>query len=121
MNGDASKAPEKAGLFLKPLDEAGATEPEILPLDKYAFADAIIVVTASSRRQARGIADAASRFCHENGFEVLGMEGYDAADWILVDCGDIIVNIFLEETRNLYKLEELWSRNRRLHDKETEE
>ncbi|MBD5608179.1 MAG: ribosome silencing factor [Desulfovibrio sp.] len=119
MTNDESRS-EKAAQFLAPLEEAGAVNPEILPLEKNSFAEALIVVTATSRRQARGISDAIGRFCHENGFAVLGVEGYDTGDWILVDCDDIIVNIFLEDVRDLYKLEELWSRNRRLHDKETQ-
>lgn len=36
------------------------------------------------------------------------MEGYEAGQWILVDLNDIIVNIFLEPVRELYRLESLW-------------
>ena len=99
--------------FLVPLENAGALNPQIARLEKNSFADAIIIVTATSRRNARGIADAIRKFCRESGVKVLGVEGYDIADWILVDCNDIIINIFLEEARNLYKLEELWDRSAR--------
>ena len=36
------------------------------------------------------------------------MEGYNQAKWILIDCGDVVVHIFQEETREFYDLEGLW-------------
>ena len=116
-----SSVDDLASRFLPILEEAGTTDPEVLPLEPNSFAEALIVATASSRRQARGAADSVIRRCKENGIKTLGVEGYDAGDWILVDCGDAIINIFLEDARNLYKLEELWSRNSRLHRKEAQE
>ena len=38
-----------------------------------------------------------------------GIDGADAGDWVIVDYGDTWVHIFLPDTRNRYKLEELWS------------
>lgn len=96
-----------AAQFMAVLEEHKAVNPEILRLEA-SFTDAMILVTATSRRHAQGIADAIAKLCHEQGYELLGIEGYDHAEWILVDCNNIIVNIFLEETRDLYKLEELW-------------
>jgi len=40
---------------------------------------------------------------------VLGLEGYETSQWVLIDLGDIIVHIMQEETRSFYKLEDLWS------------
>ncbi|MEX8981684.1 ribosome silencing factor, partial [Salmonella enterica] len=39
----------------------------------------------------------------------LGVEGENAADWIVVDLGDVIVHVMQEESRRLYELEKLWS------------
>ena len=76
--------------------------------DRNAFADAMIVCSAQSVRQAQALADGLADFCHERNFEFLGMEGYNQGQWILVDLNDIIVNIFQEQSRQLYRLEDLW-------------
>ena len=39
---------------------------------------------------------------------LVGIEGLDDSEWILVDCGDVVVNIMLQETREFYDLESLW-------------
>ena len=75
-----------------------------------AFAEAMIVATAGSMRQAQALADGVAELCRERGFECLRIEGYAAAQWILVDCNDIIIHILLGPARELYRLEDLWGR-----------
>lgn len=75
-----------------------------------AFAEAMLVATAGSMRQAQALADGVAGLCRERGFECLRIEGYAAAQWILVDCNDIIVHILLGPARELYRLEDLWGR-----------
>ena len=72
------------------------------------IADRLFVLTAVSPRHARAISDAISALCHEHGYEYLRVEGYQVGEWVLVDLNDIIVSIFLENTRALYRLEDLW-------------
>lgn len=72
------------------------------------FTDALVVVTAGSARHGQSLADGIAALCHERNYEFLRMEGYEAGQWILVDLNDIIVNIFLEPVRELYRLESLW-------------
>ncbi|MDO5484152.1 MAG: ribosome silencing factor [Desulfovibrionaceae bacterium] len=74
------------------------------------FADAMLVCSAGSVRHAQSLADGVSALCHERNFEYLRMEGYEAGQWILVDLNDIIIHVFLEPVRELYRLEELWER-----------
>ena len=45
----------------------------------------------------------------EKKYEYLRMDGYTNGQWLLVDCNDVVVNIFQESTRELYNLEALWS------------
>ncbi|MBR4741907.1 MAG: ribosome silencing factor [Desulfovibrio sp.] len=74
------------------------------------FADRLFVLTATSPRHARSIADAISKLCHDKAYDYLGVEGYQVGEWVLVDLNDIIVSIFLESTRALYRIEDLWSK-----------
>ena len=73
-----------------------------------AFTDALLVASATSVRHAQSLADGVSALCHERNFEYLRMEGYTTGQWILVDCNDIVVNIFQQSVRDLYQLESLW-------------
>lgn len=72
------------------------------------YCDCMILVTATSMRHAQGLADGLVSLCHEKGQEFLHMEGYNSAQWILLDLNDVLVHIFLEDTRRLYGLETLW-------------
>ena len=73
------------------------------------FADTFVIVTASSDRRARSIADAITEAAKQRGDQPLGVEGYDEGRWVLVDLGDTIVHVFQEEIRREYDLERLWS------------
>lgn len=112
-------ATEKAEIFRTFLEAQNAQDIEIMNVKSpESITDIIMVAGATSRRHAQGLADGLSRICKKNGVEFLGMEGYNLADWILVDCNDVIVNIFQEEPRKLYRLEDLWSRNLQTRKKE---
>ncbi len=75
------------------------------------FADALLVLTAGSMRHAQSLADGVAALCHERNYEYLRVEGYEAGQWILVDLNDIVINIFLEPVRELYRLEALWGQS----------
>ncbi|MEN8160363.1 MAG: ribosome silencing factor [Myxococcota bacterium] len=72
------------------------------------FADAFVLATAASDRQGRAIADAVREAAKEIGMPLLGTEGYEDGRWILIDCGDVIVHIFVREAREHYDLDRLW-------------
>lgn len=71
--------------------------------------DVMVVATAGSVRQAQALADHLLFRCGENGISFLGMDGYKTGQWVLVDLNDVIVHIFLEESRDFYNIEGLWS------------
>ena len=73
------------------------------------FADTFVIVTASSDRRARSIADAITESAKHLGDQPLGVEGHDEGRWVLVDLGDVIVHVFQDEVRREYDLERLWS------------
>ena len=73
------------------------------------LADVVIIASASSARHARSLADGLSEMCKQEKFEILRTEGYQEGQWVLVDLNDIIVHIFQEPVRELYRLESLWA------------
>lgn len=78
--------------------------------------DAVVVVTATSMRHARSLADGIAELCTKEQYEFFRLEGYQTGQWILVDCNDVLVNIFQPETRELFNLEGLWKNAAVLHE-----
>ncbi len=72
------------------------------------IADYMLVVTGTSSRHVRSIADEVEKRCKEQGVAIRGMEGQDGAEWVLLDLGDVIVHVMQASTRKLYDLESLW-------------
>ena len=68
--------------------------------------DAMIIVTGTSDRHVKSLADRLIQDEKEQNLDILGIERDRA--WILVDLYDVIVHIMLEETRDFYSLEKLW-------------
>ncbi len=99
--------------------ERGARE--LVALDVRAFfplAEVFIICSGTSDRNVRAVADAVLECAAQEGLEKRGTEGYDEAHWILIDLGDIIFHIFLNEWRAHYDLERLWEDGARLFDEE---
>jgi len=72
------------------------------------MADYFVICTGRSTVQLRIIADAIEEAMDRAGFTRLGREGEPQSGWTLLDYGDVVVHIFLEETRSYYALERLW-------------
>lgn len=72
------------------------------------FTDAFLLMTGSSDRHVRSVADAVIQAARSGGARPLGVEGEDAARWILIDLGDVVVHVFQEEAREYYDLDRLW-------------
>ena len=71
--------------------------------------DTMVVASGNSNRQVKSLANSVVVSAKEAGYKLIGIEGEDKAEWILVDFGDIIVHIMLPTTREFYDLERLWS------------
>jgi ribosome-associated protein len=77
--------------------------------------DYFVIVTGSSRRQLHAISEEIDRVLErEMGDHRLGIEGYEASRWILLDYGDVVIHMFDDDTRKFYDLENLWSPAKRL-------
>ena len=73
--------------------------------------DYMIFSTGNSSRHIRSIADKIAENIKKEGYPILGIEGYEGSQWVLIDLGNIMVHIMLAETREFYKLEDLWSQD----------
>jgi len=72
------------------------------------FTDVLVVASGANSKQIQTIADEVETRLREDGERPLSVEGYDNAEWILLDYGDLVVNIFSEKSRSYYDLERLW-------------
>ena len=77
--------------------------------EKSSFADYIVLATAGSERQLGTLAEEVEDKFAEIGIEPKSKDGRPETGWILVDGGDVIVNLFTEETRDKYTLERIWN------------
>ncbi len=93
----------KAGLDKKALDL------EILDLSGLTiFADYFVICSGTSTRQVKAIAEEIEESLSRRRVEPDHIEGAAEGKWILLDYGDTVVHVFLEETRAYYNLERLW-------------
>jgi ribosome-associated protein len=75
-----------------------------------AITDAFVVVSGTNVRQVRTIAEEVEAKVREmGGPSPLRVEGRDEGQWVLLDYGDFVVHVFLDEVRRYYDLERLWS------------
>jgi ribosome-associated protein len=91
-------------------EEKKATDISLLKLDKSSsgFTDYFLVCSGSNPRQIQTIADEVQDQLEKIGQRVTHIEGYQQAEWVLLDYVDFVVHIFNEQSRKYYDLERLW-------------
>ena len=72
------------------------------------FTDTLVICTGTNSRQIQAISDEIEKQIKEQGERPNSIEGYTNAEWILMDYGDFVVNIFSDNARKFYDLERLW-------------
>ncbi|MFS0738431.1 ribosome silencing factor [Sphingomonas sp. 1P06PA] len=97
-------------LVLASLDDDQAVETVTIPLaGKSSIADHMVIASGRSTRQVASMANKlADRIKAETG-RIARIEGLPAADWVLIDAGDVIVHLFRPEVRSFYNLERMWA------------
>src|SRR5512144_1073725 len=91
-------------------EEKKAQDITVLRLDEQAsgFTDYFVLCSGANPRQVQAIADDIDQKLSAAGVEPKHMEGYNQADWVLLDYVDFVVHIFSENARKFYDLERLW-------------
>jgi ribosome-associated protein len=96
-------------LVLSSLDEDQAQEVVAIPLQgKSSMADHMVIASGRSTRQVAAIAQKLAERLKQGGFGNPRIEGLPAADWVLIDAGDVVVHLFRPEVRSFYNLERMW-------------
>jgi len=91
------------------LEDIKARDIEIINTTKLtSLFDRIVIASADSTRQVKALARNVHDKVKEAGGEVLGMEGEEAGEWVLVDLGGVVVHVMQPAVRSYYNLEELW-------------
>ena len=101
---------ELLDFVLKELDEDQAQEVVTIDLaGKSSIADHMVIASGRSTRQVASIAQKLAEKLKQNGYGPVKLEGLPAADWVLLDAGDIVVHLFRPEVRSFYNLERMWA------------
>jgi ribosome-associated protein len=92
------------------LDEIKGQDILVLDVRKLTtMCDTMIIASAQSTRQVKALADNVRERLEAAGATIIGVEGEQSAEWVLVDAGDIVVHVMQPAIRAYYKLEELWT------------
>ncbi|MEN9528383.1 MAG: hypothetical protein RI932_256 [Pseudomonadota bacterium] len=86
-----------------------------------AFTEYFVILSATNARQVAAVAEEIRLFFRDNlGLQPVSIDGREARTWILLDYGFLFVHVFQEPTRELYALEQLWSKGRYITPTEQE-
>ena len=96
-------------LAVAALEDIKAKDIEVINTTKVSsMFDRVIIATGDSNRQVKALAKSVHDKVREAGGIVIGIEGEDTGEWVLVDLGDIVVHVMQPAVRAYYNLEELW-------------
>ncbi|MXO63087.1 ribosome silencing factor [Qipengyuania oceanensis] len=97
-------------MVLAQLDDDQAQDVVTIPLEgKSSIADHMIIASGRSTRQVASMAQKLAEKIKQAGFGPVRLEGLPAADWVLIDAGDVVVHLFRPEVRSFYNLERMWA------------
>ncbi|MCL4671968.1 MAG: ribosome silencing factor [Sphingomonadaceae bacterium] len=97
-------------LVIEQLDEEQGQDVVSIPLaGKSSMADHMVIASGRSTRQVAAIAQKLAERIKQAGFGPVRLEGLPAADWVVIDAGDVVVHLFRPEVRSFYNLERMWA------------
>ena len=106
---------EIARLVIDALEDKKAEDIKVIDISQLTvIADYFIIAGGSNRSQIQALSDNVAEKLGRVGHPLKQMEGYDTANWVLMDFGDVIVHVFDKENRLLYDLERIWRDGRQI-------
>ncbi len=97
-------------LVLQQLEDDQAQEVVTIDLEgKSSIADYMVIGSGRSTRQVAAMAQKLAEKLKREGYGPVRLEGLPAADWVLLDAGDVVVHLFRPEVRSFYNLERMWA------------
>jgi len=101
---------EKTQAVVDALEDIKANDITVLNTAEFSsMFERMVIASAQSTRQTKALADNVVERLRARGETVIGVEGGDSGEWVLVDLGDVVVHIMQPAVRAYYNLEELWS------------
>ena len=111
----SDKLDERIAIALRAADDKKAVNSTVLDLQKVAdFTSFFIITSGTNTRQVQAISDGIGDELRKIRVRPSRVEGYNTAEWILMDYGDLIIHIFEQKSREFYDLERLWRDARRV-------
>jgi len=115
MKNKPTKAREAVWEAVEAAQEKKAQEIVLLDIKEVAgFTDYFLICHGTSSRQVQAVSDEVDRRLSILGLQAAHIEGYNHAEWVLMDYVDFVVHIFSEKARSFYDLERLWRTARRV-------
>lgn len=106
---EKNRSKEMAKLAIEALEDKKAEDIHVIDISEVSvIADYFVIAGGSNRSQIQALCDNVEEKLGKAGNIVRQIEGYDTANWILMDFGDVIIHIFDKENRLLYDLERIW-------------
>lgn len=100
---------EMAKLAIRALEDKKGEEIKVIDISKVSvLADYFIIASGSNRSQVQALSDNVAEVLGRAGVDAKQVEGYETANWILLDFNDVIVHVFDQENRLFYDLERIW-------------
>ena len=108
---------ELLALVMGALEDLKGVDIKVIDVSELtSITDRMVVVSGTSTRHVKALADNVALKAKQAGNPALGVEGAAAAEWILIDLGDVVVHVMLPAVREFYALEKLWSVGGRIEE-----
>lgn len=109
MTKRVSDSSELVTMAQEVLDDLKAREVRVLDVSRLTpITDYMVIASGTSRRHVKSIAERLVERAKAAGHAPIGVEGTEAAEWVLVDLQDVVVHVMQSQVRDFYKLEKLW-------------
>ena len=102
---------EIAKIALDAVNTMKGEEPALFDVGAYVgYTDYILIASGKSGRQLKSMADEIEKRVGELGEPIIGTEGKDQGNWVLIDFGFLVVHLFKSDVRDYYQMDSLWSK-----------